>query len=260
MKMADLVTRQRFDGILVGTINRPDALNALNRSTLAELTDLVDDFDHSSEDQVLVITGAGKSFVAGADIHEMVDMGVLEAKAFSEEGQELCAHLSSMNKLVVAGVNGFALGGGCELAMACDLIYASEKARFGQPEVKLGVIPGFGGTQRLSRIVGPRKAMELVVTGAMIDAEEANRIGLVNRVLPAEDFLANLIEALRPVLEMGPLAVAGAKLAIHRGLDLPLERALSLETEMFAGLFATDDQEEGMRAFLDKRRAKFSGM
>ena len=165
-----------------------------------------------------------------------------------------------MNKLVVAAVNGFALGGGCELAMACDLIYASEKARFGQPEVKLGVIPGFGGTQRLSRIVGPRKAMELVVTGAMIDAEEANRIGLVNRVLPAEDFLTHVIEALRPVLEMGPLAVAGAKLAIHRGLDLPLERALSLETEMFAGLFATEDQEEGMRAFLDKRRPKFSGM
>ncbi len=254
-----IITRERHGAILVGTLNRPQSMNALSSDVLGALADLVSDFEHDEEAMILVLTGAGKAFVAGADIAEMVDMNVLEAREFSQHGQELCSVLGSMSKLVVAAVNGFALGGGCELALACDLVYASEKAKFGQPEVKLGVIPGFGGTQRLTRMVGPRMAMDLLTTGRMISADEGKNIGLVNDVYPLENFLPRVLETLQPILAMGPIAVGQAKLALHRGQDIPLDRALALETEMFAGLFATEDQKEGMSAFMEKRTADFTG-
>lgn len=259
MSEATLIRRDTRGPVLVATIDRPASLNALDAAVLEELADLVGDFDRDHEHRVLVITGAGKAFVAGADISEMQAMTVPEARAFSEQGTELCSVLASMDKLVVAAVNGYALGGGCELALACDLVYASPKARFGQPEVKLGVIPGFGGTQRLARVVGPRRALELLVTGRTLDAEEAASLGLVNAVLPHEGFLDHVLERLQPALAAGPLAVGAAKLAMARGMDLPLERALLLETEIFAGLFATADQQEGMKAFLEKRAAEFEG-
>ena len=256
---SEAIKREVRDGILIGTFNRPEALNAVSSQVLDALADLVADFDREPELRVLVLTGAGRAFVAGADIAEMADMGVREARAFSEKGQELCHILSTLDKLVVAAVIGFALGGGCEIALACDLVYASAKARFSQPEVKLGLMPGFGGTQRLARIVGPRAALELVTTARMLPADEALSLGLVNRVLPAEGFLDGVLEILKGVLSLAPVAVGAAKLAVHRGLDLPLERALALETEMFAGLFGTDDAREGMRAFLDKRDPGFKG-
>jgi enoyl-CoA hydratase len=254
-----IITRERYGAILVGTINRAENLNALSKEVLGALADLVADFEHDQDSMILVITGAGKAFVAGADISEMAHMSVLEAREFSQHGQELCSVLGSIDKLVVAAVNGFALGGGCELALACDLVYASEKAKFGQPEVKLGVIPGFGGTQRLTRMIGPRVAMELLTTGRIIGADEAKALGLVNDVYPIEGFLTKVIEVLRPILAMGPIAVGQAKLALHRGQDIPLDRALAMETEMFASLFATEDQKEGMAAFAEKRRPEFSG-
>jgi enoyl-CoA hydratase len=254
-----MIQREERGRVLIATINRPEALNALNQSLLAELADVVEEFDTNDDLQILVLTGAGKAFVAGADIAEMKDMGVREARAFSEQGQELCSIFGSLDKLVVGAVNGFALGGGCELALACDLVYASEKAKFGQPEVKLGVIPGFGGTQRLSRLVGPRAALELLTTGRIVGSDEAKAIGLINDVFPLDGFLDSVMERLQTILEMGPVAVSTAKLAVHRGLDLPLERALLMETEMFAGLFATEDQKEGMAAFVEKRSPVFEG-
>ena len=252
------ITREDRDEILIGTINRPKSLNALNSTVLDELAELVAEFEHDPSKRILVLTGAGKAFVAGADIAEMEHMTVQEAKLFSEHGQDLLAAVSSMDKLVVAAVNGFALGGGCELALGCDLIYASERAKFGQPEVKLGVIPGFGGTQRLSRVVGVRNAIELISTGRIITAEEAKDMGMINKVLPAEDFLDAVCAELQPILANGPTAIGAAKLAIYRGQDTPIERALALETEMFANLFSTEEQKEGMQAFLQKRPAKFS--
>jgi len=254
-----MIQREERGRVLIATINRPEALNALNQSLLAELADVVEEFDTNDDLQILVLTGAGKAFVAGADIAEMKDMGVREARAFSEQGQELCSIFGSLDKLVVGAVNGFALGGGCELALACDLVYASEKAKFGQPEVKLGVIPGFGGTQRLSRLVGPRAALELLTTGRIVGSDEAKAIGLINDVFPLDGFLDSVMERLQTILEMGPVAVSTAKLAVHRGLDLPLERVLLMETEMFAGLFATEDQKEGMAAFVEKRSPVFEG-
>lgn len=259
MSENSIITCERRGAILLATINRPESLNALSSEVLAALADLVSDFEHDEESMVLVLTGAGKAFVAGADISEMAEMNTLEAREFSEHGQELCSVLGSMSKLVVAAVNGFALGGGCELALACDLIYASEKAKFGQPEVKLGVIPGFGGTQRLTRSVGPRIAMDLLTTGRLVGAEEAKTMGLVNDVYPLEGFLDAVMETIKPILDMGPIAVGQAKRALHMGQDIPLDRALAMETEMFSGLFATQDQKEGMSAFLEKRSAEFTG-
>ncbi len=259
MDQAQTIRREQRGAVLIGTIDRPKAMNAINADVLAELTDLVADFDHDPDARILVLTGAGKAFVAGADISEMREMSVMEAREFSEQGQELCGVLGSLDKLVVAAVNGFALGGGCELALACDLAWASERARFGQPEVKLGVMPGFGGTQRLARLCGPRVALELCTTGRTLTAQEAKALGLVNDVLPHEGFLEAVLERLVPILEMGPVAVGMTKQAIHRGLDLPIERALMLETEMFASLFSTDDQREGMLAFLEKRSPGFTG-
>ena len=243
------------------TINRPKALNALNREVVRELTAVVDGLlALPGETRGLVLTGAGpKAFVAGADIAAMATMSVDEARAFASEGHALGEKLAALPLPVVAAVNGFALGGGCEIALACDFIYASENAKFGQPEVNLAVIPGFGGTQRLLRRVGLARALELCMTGAIIRADEALRIGLANRVVAPDALLDACVGIVETVAKMGPLAVAAAKSVLHRGAELPLEAANQLEVEAFAGLFDTADQSEGMRAFLDKREANFTG-
>ncbi|MCB9753521.1 MAG: enoyl-CoA hydratase/isomerase family protein [Myxococcales bacterium] len=243
------------------TINRPKALNALNREVVRELTAVVDGLlALPGETRGLVLTGAGpKAFVAGADIAAMATMSVDEARAFASEGHALGEKLAALPLPVVAAVNGFALGGGCEIALACDFIYASENAKFGQPEVNLAVIPGFGGTQRLLRRVGLARALELCMTGAIIRADEALRIGLVNRVLPAGEVVAAAVTTVETIAQKGPLAVAAAKRVLHAGADMVLARANQAEIEAFASLFATQDQREGMAAFLEKRAAGFTG-
>lgn len=244
--------------IRVVTINRAKALNALNVEVVEELIQVVEATPGDGV-RALLITGAGKAFVAGADIKAMADMGPEAALGFSGKGHALGEMLGSLPVPTLAAVNGFALGGGCELALACDFIYASEKAKFGQPEVKLGVIPGFGGTQRLARRVGLARALELCMTGDLIDAAEALRIGLANRVLAPEALVPEALATLGRIAAQGPLAIAKAKEVLHRGVELPLDEANTLEQQAFASLFATADQKEGMAAFLEKRPPKFTG-
>ncbi len=247
------------EAVAIVTVDRPKALNALNSATLDELLDAFNALAADPAVRAIVLTGAGKSFVAGADIAEMVDMSAAEAQAFSARGQRLMLAIQSCPRPVIAAINGSALGGGCGLAMACDILYASDKARFGQPEVNLGVIPGFGGTQRLTRLVGRAMASELILTGRLINAEEALRIGLVCHVFPADALMDAALKAAREIAAKGPQAIAAAKAAIQAGADVPIERACERETLAFANSFATDDQTEGMRAFLDKRPPNFTG-
>lgn len=254
------LTVETTDRIATLTINRPDKLNALNDEVLGELdaagTALISDPGVGG----IIITGAGtKAFVAGADIAQMVDQGRDGGRARARLGQGVLRRFEAGGKPVIAAVNGFALGGGMELAMACHLRVASTTARFGQPEVKLGICPGFGGTQRLPRLVGKGVALDLLVTGRMVDAEEALRIGLVNRVVEPGALMATARDLLAGILAMGPLAVAACIEAVDHGLDLPLDQGMQLEAEHFARLSATADQKEGMRAFLEKRPAVFAG-
>ncbi len=241
------------------TINREDKLNALSSEVIGELTQACAALEVSDEVRVVVVTGAGKAFVAGADISEMVDLSPVQAQAFSEMGGMLGTAIETSEKPWIAAVNGFALGGGCELALACDFIYASDKAKFGQPEVKLGVIPGFGGTQRLARRVGVAKAKELCMTGDMVDSSEALRIGLADAVFPVAELMAKVKSLAERIASNGPLAVAEVKRLIHQGQSTTLEHALALEQRSFGLLFATSDQREGMAAFLAKRPAQFKG-
>ena len=235
------------------TVNRPKALNALNAATIAELLAAVAEV---ADARVVVLTGAGeKAFVAGADIAEMSGMTAEQGLAFGQNGHRLMRAIEESDRPWIAAVNGFALGGGCELALACDFIYATPNARLGQPEVHLGIIPGFGGTQRLLRRVGISKAKELIFTGDMVNAEEALRIGLVDEVLPLVDIEARA----HKLAQKAPLALAVAKRVMHRGQSLPLEEATRLEAEAFASLFGTEDQREGMAAFLAKRAPVFRG-
>ena len=247
-------------GVATLTVNRPEKLNALSRQVLTEIAAAADHLAGLEEVKVVVVTGTGgKAFVAGADIGAMVDMTVLEGRAFSELGHRAFDRLGALPQAVIAAVDGFALGGGLELAMACDFAYASDRSRFGQPEVALGVVPGYGGTQRLARLVGPAKARELIFTGEMIDAAEALRIGLVAAVWPADGFHDKVRERALLIASKGSLAVAQAKRVLARGLDLPLERANELEQQAFGVLFGTDDRREGMVAFLEKRKPVFKG-
>jgi enoyl-CoA hydratase len=256
-----VVLKDKDGGVCVLTLNRPDKLNALNVEMLATLELALVELDNDSSVRCVVLTGAGeKAFVAGADIATMQDMTSMQAKSFSDMGHRVCARLERAHYPIIGAVNGFALGGGCELALACDFLYASEKAKFGQPEVNLGVMPGFGGTQRLSRRVGEARARELCYTGDAIDASEALRIGLVNRVLPPSELLAAAKATAAKICTKGPLAVSQVKRTILRGADVPLEIANELEAQAFATLFDTEDQREGMRAFLDKRAASFKGV
>jgi enoyl-CoA hydratase len=242
------------------TLNRPDKLNALNDELLGELSRVLRDLGRDATVRCAILTGAGdKAFAAGADIAAMSTMGAVQAKLFAELGHRVGRALESAHFPVIAAVNGFALGGGCELALACDFIYASDKARLGQPEVNLGVLPGFGGTQLLSRRVGTARAREICMTGDMIGPEEALRIGIVNAVVPSAELLPRVREVAAKIASKGPLAVAGIKRVVVRGADVPLLTANELESTAFAALFGTYDQREGMQAFLEKRAPKFEG-
>jgi len=244
------------------TVSREAALNALSTQVIAELTAAAGELEVSTDVRVVVLSGAGdKAFVAGADIAEMLELTPTQAQAFSEMGGALGHAIETSEKPWIAAVNGFALGGGCELALACDFIHASENAKLGQPEVKLGVIPGFGGTQRLARRVGVAKAKELCMTGDQINAAEALRIGLVDAVWPAAELLARVHELAKRIAANGPLAVAEVKRLVHQGQSIPLDAALALEARSFGMMFATADQREGMSAFLAKprRAAQFKG-
>jgi enoyl-CoA hydratase len=240
------------------TISRPKVLNALDETTVRELTDAFTSLPASV--RCVILTGAGeKAFVAGADIAAMAGLGQADAEGFAERGHQLGAAMEGLGAPIIAAVNGFALGGGLELMLACDFALASENARLGLPEVGLGVIPGFGGTQRLARRIGPGLARELVYTGNVIGAAEALRLGLVNAVTPPADLLPAVRTLAERIASRAPLAVAAAKRAMRVGADLPLAQALAVEKAAFAGLFASADQKEGMKAFLEKRTPKFEG-
>ncbi len=258
---AEFVRLEHDGAVSTLVIDRPEKLNALDAQVLSEIGAAVFAVRRRGEARALIVTGGGhKAFVAGADIRAMQDLTVPEARAFARAGHGVFAALEALPIPVIAAVHGFALGGGCELALACDFIYASDTAKFGQPEVKLGVIPGFGGTQRLARRVGIARARELVYTAATIDAAEALRIGLVNRVLPAAELLGAVRGVADTIARMGPLAIAGAKDVLREGEGLPLPQANSLEVEAFARCFESADQKEGMAEFLEKRAALFRGV
>ncbi len=248
------------DAVATVTVNRPKQLNALDQETLKELSQAFEQAGRDPSVRALVVTGAGdKAFVAGADIAAMSRLGPAEAREFAALGHRVFAQLEALPIVTVAAVNGFALGGGCELTLACDLVYASERARFGQPEVNLGLVPGFGGTQRLTRRVGPMRAKELVLTGDLVDAHAAKAMGLCLDVVAPEQLLDHARAKARTVASRGPVAVATAKRLIQQGADLPLAEANALERQGFAGLFGGDDAKEGMRAFLEKRPAQWKG-
>ncbi len=256
----ETLTVETEGAIAVVTIRREKALNALNRTVMRELAEVLVTLEADAAVRVVVLTGAGeKAFVAGADIAEMAGIGPSEARAFAEAGHAVGDRIAAMKKPVIAAVNGFALGGGCELALACDFAYASDRAKFGQPEVNLGLMPGFGGTQRLLRRVGPARAAELVFTADLIGADEALRIGIVNAVVPAAELMTRVKAQAQKIATKGPLAVAASKRALRRAEELPLAAGNELERELFALLFSTADQKEGTKAFLEKRPASFTG-
>lgn len=247
------------DHVAVVTIDRPEALNALNAEVIQELNAAIDGITREGI-RILIVTGAGpKAFVAGADIAAMKDLGRIEAKAFARRGQRVLHKLSLFPGVTIAAVDGFALGGGMELAMACDLIITGAKSRFGQPEVNLGVIPGFGGTQRLVRLVGAQRARELILTGRMIKADEAVRLGIALESVEAGEALNRALELAETIASKGPRAIALGKEAIRAAGVLDIEIGLQEEAEMFAACFDTEDQTEGMTAFLEKRAAVFTG-
>jgi enoyl-CoA hydratase len=248
------------DGVALITINRPKALNALSPQVVTELNCALDQVCGDDSVRAVVFTGTGeKAFVAGADISVMVNFNALEAKRFSLFGQGVFNRIGALPQPVIAAVNGFALGGGCELALACDFIYASETARFGQPEINLGIIPGFGGTQRLSRRVGLGWAKELCLTGAMLSAAEAAQIGLVNRVFPADKLMDEVMKTARGMAAKGRVALREIKTVIEQGYDFDLIKACAWESDRFAVCFASPDAKEGMGAFLEKRKPEFKG-
>ncbi|HTP52092.1 MAG TPA: enoyl-CoA hydratase-related protein [Anaeromyxobacteraceae bacterium] len=247
-------------GIGVATLNRPKALNALNAQTVRELGELLGEVERDSALNALVLTGGGeKAFVAGADIAEMAALSPLEARRFAEAGQRTLERLEALSIPTIAAVNGFALGGGCELAMACDLIYASEKAKFGQPEVNLGIIPAFGGTQRLQRRVGSVRAMEMILTGDMVDAATAKAWGLVLEVVAPDKLLEHARGQARKIASRGPAAVAAAKRILRATAAPRLGPGQEMEADAFGMLFGTEDGREGLRAFVEKRPARFRG-
>jgi enoyl-CoA hydratase len=242
------------------TLNRPERLNALNSQALIDLREAFQHLSHDDEVRVIILTGAGdRAFAAGADIAEMHEKSPTEALAFARLGQAACDAIAQAPQPVIAAINGFALGGGCEIALACDIRLASDRAVLGQPEVTLGVPPGWGGTQRLTRLVGPGVASELIFTGRRVSAEEALRIGLVNTVYPADELLDRARELALAIARNGPIAVRLSKAAIRQALDVDLQSGLAFEAEAFALAFSTADQREGMSAFLEKRSAQFQG-
>lgn len=249
---------EKEDGIGIVTINRPDALNALNGEVYSELYELFQDIENDAEVRVVILTGSGeKAFVAGSDIVEMQPQSSTEINGFVAKARMASDRIYTLSKPVIAAINGYALGGGCELIMCCDLRIASEKARFGQPEINVGVIPGAGGTQRLTRLVGMTRAKELLYTGDMIDAGTALTIGLVNKVVPADSLMTETGELARKLLTKSGRILALAKIAVTNGANMSLPDALDLEAQCFALCFATEDQKEGMKAFMEKRKPEY---
>jgi enoyl-CoA hydratase len=252
------VRTENREGILVITIDRPKVLNALNAQTVDEIAEA---FEAAREDEsvkCVILTGAGeKAFVAGADIGELAQLNPVTGKATAEKGQRVLLSIERFPKPVIAAINGFALGGGCEIALACHIRIASEKAQLGLPEVTLGIIPGYGGTQRMARLLGKGKALELILTGDRIGAADAERIGLVNKVVPADQLMAASEELARRITSRGPLAVRAALEAVMSGSEMPFEQGQFLEATLFGLLASTEDMREGMKAFLEKRPAEF---
>ena len=251
------IINETDDKIGIVKINRPGVLNAVNVETILEIEKAVKEFNDNKDILVIIITGEGKSFVSGSDISRLAEMDSLKAREYSQIGQRVLSYIENIEKPVIAAVNGYALGSGCELAMACDIRIASEKAKFGQPEVKLGLIPGHAGTQRLARLVGVGKAKEMIFTGDLIDAQEAMRIGLVNKVVALDKIIEEAKNIAHKIIDVGPTAVRLAKTVINRGIDANLTTASSYEMEAFSILFSTDEAKEGMKAFLEKRKPKW---
>ncbi len=251
----EFLTVEQSEGICTLTINSPRTLNALNTQVLGELGRFVDSI--GDDVRVLIITGAGKAFVAGADISEMSSKNYDEGLEFGRFGAGVFRRLEQLPIPVIAAVNGYALGGGCELACACDIRVASDRAQFGQPEVKLGITPGFSGTYRLAKLIGQGKAKELIYTGRTMRADEALASGLVNAVVPGEELMATVTEMARMIAANAPLAVAKSKASISEGYDMSADEAIAYENRLFAECFSTEDQKEGMAAFLEKRKAEF---
>jgi enoyl-CoA hydratase len=250
----------RDDAVATLTLNRPDKLNALSEALLSELLSAVIELDRDRAVRAVIVTGAGdRAFAAGADVAAMSEMTAVQARQFAELGQRLGVAIEQAHMPFIAAINGFALGGGCELAMCCDILYASDKAKLGQPEVNLGILPGFGGTQRLARRVGVGRAREMCMTGEMITAEQALGVGLIDAVVPHTDLLPRVRHLAQKIASKAPLAIALIKRAIERGRDVPPSIATEIELACFASLFGTDDQREGMRAFLEKREPAFRG-
>ena len=246
---------EKKGNVAIATIDRPKALNALNSEVLNDLNTLVDTVNADPEIRVLILTGSGeKAFVAGADIGEMSSLSKAEGEAFGKKGNDVFRRIETLPIPVIAAINGYALGGGCELSMACDIRIASDTAVFGQPETGLGITPGFGGTQRLARLIGPGMAKQLIYSARNIKADEALRIGLVNAVYPAEELMAAAEKLAETIARNAPIAVRACKKAINEGLEQPMDEAIVLEEKLFGSCFETEDQKEGMGAFLEKRK------
>ena len=254
--MYQTIRYEKNGNIGIATINRPEALNALNSTVISELEQVIAEVEKDAELGAFIITGEGRSFVAGADIGEQKPMDVAQGRKWGQRGSALFRRIEKLEIPTIAAVNGFALGGGCELAMACDIRLASEKAKFGQPEVGLGNTPGFGGTQRLARIVGTGRAMELILTAKTINAAEAEKIGLVNAVYPPEELMGKAMEMAAQIAANAQVAVRQSKACIRRGIQTDIDTGLAYETEAFGLCFSTADQKEGMSAFLEKRKEK----
>ena len=255
--MYQTIRYEKNGNIGIATINRPEALNALNSTVISELEMLISEVEKDTELGAFILTGEGRSFVAGADIGEQKPLDVAGGRKWGQRGSALFRRIEKLEIPTIAAVNGFALGGGCEIAMACDIILASEKARFGQPEVGLGITPGFSGTQRLPRRVGIAKAKELIFSGKHIKADEAKEIGLVNAVYAPEELMNGAIEMAKSFTKNAPIAVKYSKACIDRGMQMDIDDGIALENELFAMCYATEDQKEGMGAFLEKRPAVF---
>lgn len=253
----DKLLIEKQDNICIVKINNPQAMNALNTTVLSELDSAFSAIAEDSSISAVIVTGEGKAFVAGADISQMSNMNAAEGKAFGEQGAAVFRKIELLDKPVIAAINGFALGGGCELAMSCDIRIASSKAKLGQPEVGLGITPGFSGTQRLPRIVGMGHAKELIYTADIIDAAEAYRIGLVNKVVEPETLMETALAMARKIAKKAPIAVKYSKEAINKGIQTDMDSAIAIEANLFGLCFATEDQKEGMKAFLEKRTPEY---
>lgn len=245
------------DQIAYVTMNRPKSMNALNIEVLEELLAAFQEADNDNEVRAIIVTGEGKAFIAGADIEQMQGLKPNEGRGFTMVGQKVMKYLQDIEKPTIAAVNGFALGGGCELAMSCDIIFASEKAKFGQPEVGLGITPGYGGTQLLPRIIGEKNAKYLIFSGEIIDSQEAYRLGLVQKIFSPDDLLEKSIEYAKMLLTKAPIAIKMSKVAINNGLNMDLKTGISMEADAYVSAFCSDDRVEGMTAFVEKRTPEF---